>query len=95
MGDRIRILGAKDDLGPGRLIEDEFVLWPSLTSLAAAIEDQPAGSDVSLETVLHTLPKCPQAQCSTQEQLQWLYRLANICGLYDAADVIKAKAGLS
>lgn len=38
VGDTVRVLGVKDDLGPGRLIEDEYQLWPSLTALAAALE---------------------------------------------------------
>ena len=38
VGDTVRVLGAKDDLGPGRLVEDEYQLWPSLTALAAALE---------------------------------------------------------
>ncbi len=38
-GDTVRVLGVKDDLGPGRLIEDEYQLWQSLTELAAALEN--------------------------------------------------------
>ena len=44
-GDTVRILGAHDELderGVSRLIEDEYVLWPSLRALAMALEpDEP------------------------------------------------------
>lgn len=32
------------------------------------------------------IPDCNQSQEATQDQLVWLLRLANRCGLYDAAD---------
>lgn len=37
-GDTVLILGVEDDIGPGREVEDEYVVWPSLTALANAIE---------------------------------------------------------
>lgn len=37
-GDTVQILGAEDDFGDGREIEEEYQLWPSLTSLAKVIE---------------------------------------------------------
>ena len=40
----VRVLGADDGTG-ARLIEDEYVLWPSLTSLALALEQNITASD--------------------------------------------------
>lgn len=37
-GNTVQILGARDDLGPGRAIDEEYQLWNSLTDLAIAIE---------------------------------------------------------
>lgn len=51
-GVKVQILGAKDDLGPGRAIEAEYDLWDSLTELALRIEHSPTPStdgSVSLE----------------------------------------------
>jgi hypothetical protein len=42
VGDTVRILGALDDLlGDGRAIDEEYSLWPSLTALAIALEQDP------------------------------------------------------
>lgn len=38
VGNTVRVLGPKESGGEGRLIVDEYVLWPSLTALAAQIE---------------------------------------------------------
>lgn len=43
-GDVVQVLGERDDQGPGRLVEDEYVLWPSLTALAIALEQEPEPS---------------------------------------------------
>ncbi len=47
------VLGAKDDLGPGRLIEDEYTLWPSLTALAMTLE--------------HNIPECADGSVSLDQ----------------------------
>lgn len=44
-GRNVLVLGAKDDLGPGRAVEEEYQLWDSLTELAIAIEQSPKPSD--------------------------------------------------
>jgi hypothetical protein len=43
------------------------------------------------EVELGKLPQEPQAQDSLDNQLQAMYRIANKCGLYDAADWLKKK----
>ncbi len=47
-------------------------------------------SDIVIQTknVIQTIPKQPQAQYSTNEQLELLINAANRLGLYDAADVL-------
>lgn len=39
-GDTIQILGEKDDMGPGRAVEDEYTIHSSLLSLSRAIEQE-------------------------------------------------------
>jgi len=39
-GDEIRVLGARDCLGEGREIVDQFQIWPSLTELAKTLEPE-------------------------------------------------------
>lgn len=41
VGNTVRILGVSDDLGEGRSIDEEYVLWPSLTALAITLEQNP------------------------------------------------------
>lgn len=48
IGDTVRVLGTGDGSG-ARLVEDEYQLWPSLTSLAMALElDLPPSVDGSI-----------------------------------------------
>ena len=39
--------------------------------------------------ILRQIPNCPQRQDSTNDQLRDLQCVANILGMYDAADVIR------
>lgn len=52
-GERVLILGERDSTGDdGRLVEAEYVLWPTLTSLAVVLEQDKlsnADGSVSLE----------------------------------------------
>jgi hypothetical protein len=40
-------------------------------------------------SLLHSIPKQKQVQCSVADQLAALYVIANRFGLYDAADIIQ------
>jgi hypothetical protein len=45
----VQILGEKEDDSPGRPVENEFTLWPSLMALALAIEyNEPTSDDGSV-----------------------------------------------
>jgi hypothetical protein len=46
-------------------------------------------AESALQARILSVPRFDQVQCSTEEQLQALRAVANILGLYDAADVIR------
>lgn len=51
-GNTVLILGAKDDLGDGRPVDEEYQLWQSLTDLAIALEQElPSSNDGSVSLV--------------------------------------------
>lgn len=50
--------------------------------------------NTTLDELIQNLPRLPQRQDDTQAQLRDLWRVANMLGLYDAADHIKPATGL-
>lgn len=54
----------------------------------AIVSQVTSSTQLSIPNLLQSVPKLPQRQDSTTDQLRDLYVIANHFGLYDAADVI-------
>jgi hypothetical protein len=66
--DTVQVLGEKDGKDGGRLIEDEYVLWDSLTELALEIE-----SDRSETFSVDQIRQDLRFQLDAADELDWNY----------------------
>jgi hypothetical protein len=67
LGNTVRVLGPKDELGEGRLIEEEYELWPSLMSLAMAIEHSPGSSADGSISLAQAVASAHEQVCSFEK----------------------------
>lgn len=79
---------AAEVLEKAREYEDDVRFFQTGTSILV-VPNRMSLKEGALERITNIIGTCVQRQDSTQDQLEDLYKIANLTGMYDAADVIK------